>query len=78
MDAMRYAAPLIPAIKDVIFNGPATIVLWQDGSKTIVKCCEDDMYDPEKGLAMAICKKAFGGSLAGFKKWLPEEEEDDD
>lgn len=49
----------IPRIKKVIFNEPATIVLWDDGTKTVVKC-ENDMWDEEKGLAMAICKKLIG------------------
>lgn len=47
-------------IKKVIYNDPATIVCWTDGTKTIVKCSEDDYYDEEKGLAMAICKKYLG------------------
>lgn len=38
------------AIKDVIFAPPATIVYWSDGSKTVVKCSEKDVFDPEKGL----------------------------
>lgn len=69
----------IPAIKDVIFNEPATIVFWEDGSKTVVKCQDGDIYDPEKGLAMAISKKALGnqGNYCNeFKKWLPEKNED--
>ena len=47
-------------IKNVIFSGPATIVIWSDGDKTIVKKsdCEVEM-DKEKGLAMAIIKKAY-------------------
>lgn len=45
------------AIKDVIFAPPATIVYWSDGSKTVVKCSEKDVFDPEKGLAMAIAKR---------------------
>ena len=44
-------------IKKVIFNDPATIVFWNDGSKTVVKCQEGDIFDPEKGLAMAISMK---------------------
>lgn len=47
-------------ITDVIFNDPATIVFWSDGTKTVVKCCEDDVFDEEKGLTMAICKKTMG------------------
>lgn len=44
----------------VIFNPPATIVLWNDGTKTVVKCSDEESYDPEKGLAMTIVKKTFG------------------
>ncbi len=63
-------------IKNVIFNDPATIVFWSDGSKTVVKSHLDD-YDPEKGLAMAISKKALGNEGNDyniFKKWLPKED----
>ena len=64
------------SIKKVIFNNPATIVFWSDGSKTVVKAHLDD-YDPEKGLAMAISKKALGNEgnyYNVFKKWLPNED----
>lgn len=67
----------IPEIKNVIFNNPATIVFWEDGTKTVVKCQDGDEFDPEKGLAMAIAKKAYGnkGSYCNkLKKWLPKEE----
>ena len=47
-------------IKDVIFNPPATIVFWMDGTKTVVKDQGEVFYDPEKGMAMAVAKKAFG------------------
>lgn len=62
-------------IKNVKFNyditnlAPATIVFWEDGTKTVVK----DTYDPEKGLAMAIAKKALGNKgnyYNEFRKWL--------
>ena len=59
-------------IKKVIFNGPATVVYWGDGTKTVVKCSKDDEFDPEKGLAMAIAKKFFGnenGYSKNIKKW---------
>lgn len=61
----------LPTIKNVIFNPPATIVMWSDGTKTVVKC-ENEDYDPEKGLAMAISKKALGNKGSYFneiKKW---------
>ena len=67
----------IPEIKNVIFNDPATIVFWEDGTKTVVKCQDGDEFDPEKGLAMAIAKKAYGnksGYCNKLKKWLPKEE----
>lgn len=63
-------------IKKVIFNDPCTIVLWNDGTKTMVKCGEDDVFDPEKGLAMAISKYFFdnkGYFNDVFKKFVPEE-----
>lgn len=61
-----------PEIKNVIFNDPATIVFWTDGTKTVVKCQEGDEFDPEKGLTMAIAKKVYGnkGSYCNvIKKW---------
>ena len=47
-------------IEKVIFNDPATIVFWKDGTKTVVKCQDGDVYDKEKGLAMCVAKKFFG------------------
>ena len=67
----------LPSIRNVIFNPPATFVFWTDGTKTVVKCGERDAYDPEKGLAMAIAKKAMGNKgsyFAVFKKWVKYEE----
>lgn len=64
-------------IKNVIHHDPATIVYWCDGTKTVVKCGENDIYDPEKGLAMAISKKVLGNEgnyYNEFKKWLPKED----
>lgn len=64
-------------IEKVIFNDPATIILWTDGSKTVVKCSDDELFDPEKGLAMAICKKVLGDKFKKtFKEWIPEEDID--
>ena len=60
-------------IKNVIFNAPATIVLWTDGTKTVVKCQEGDTYDREKGLALCIAKKYLGNKgnfNEVFKKWI--------
>lgn len=56
-------------IKKIIFNPPATIVYWYDGDKTVVKCRKDEIFDWEKGLAMAISKHYLGCS---FKKEFKE------
>ena len=60
----------------VIYNDPATIAFWSDGTKTVVKAQPGDIFDPEKGLAMVIAKKACGNTgnyYNGFKRWLPKE-----
>lgn len=56
-----------PCIRKVIFNPPATIVMWEDGTKTIVKCTEGEEFKEELGLAMAIAKRYFG-NRSRFKK----------
>lgn len=74
----------LPEIKNVKFNGPATIVFWADGTKTVVKCQDGDDYSEEVGLAMCIVKKAFGNTSKYndiFKKWCNNydiETDDDD
>lgn len=76
----RQIRPIIPEIKKVIFNDPATIVFWSNGEKTVVKCQEEDVFDPEKGLAMAITKMALGNKGNYFKeikKWLPKQDEEE-
>lgn len=45
--------------KKIIINPPATIVIWNDGTKTVVKATENDIYDPEKGVALCFLKKYF-------------------
>lgn len=60
-------------IKEVIFNNPATIVIWSDGTKTVVKCQPSDEYNKETGLAMCIAKKYLGNKgnfNEVFKKYI--------
>lgn len=60
-------------IKKVVYNAPATIIFWNDGTKTIVKCQPGDAYSKETGLAMAIVKKACGNSPRYnklFHRWV--------
>lgn len=65
-------------IKNVIFSDPATIIFWEDGTKTVVKTQDGEEYDKEKGLAMAVCKKVFGNERDYyniFKRWMRKGEE---
>ena len=54
------------SITNVIFNPPATIVFWSDKTKSVVKCDPKEEYDPEKGIAMAICKKLIGDNKRDY------------
>lgn len=66
-------ASLLPDIDDVIFSGPATVVKWKDGTKTVVKCNKGENFDPEKGLVIAITKKALGNKgnyYETIRKWM--------
>ena len=63
----------IPEIKNVEFNPPLTVVIWEDGTKTFVKAHGGEQFDPEKGLAMAICKKLHGNKYSYinvFDRWI--------
>lgn len=53
---------ILPGIKKIIFNNPATIILWADGTKTVVKCAGDTFYDEYAGFCSAVCKKIFGSN----------------
>ena len=64
-------------IARVIFSNPATIILWKDGTKTVVKVY-NEKFDKEKGFAMAIVKKALGNKSNYYqvmKKYLSSEVE---
>lgn len=53
----------------VIFNPPATVVYWKDGTKTVVRC-KNDEFSEEFGFAMACVRKLYGNHskfLAQFK-----------
>ena len=51
----------------IIFNPPATIVFWKDGSKTVVKCAEGEKFDPYTGFCYAFTEH-FLGSISHIKK----------
>lgn len=59
-------------IKKVIYNQPATIVFWSDGTKTVSKCSPADEYVRETGLAVCILKKLTSPSQVRnlFDDWV--------
>ena len=72
-------APKIPPItqvlgklkaRRVVFNPPATVVLWEDGTKTVVKCDKDDEYNVITGIALCYMKKALGNTSRELNKAL--------
>lgn len=78
---LKYQMDIRPyfRIKKVIFNNPATIVYWEDNTKTVVKCGENDTYSEEAGLALCFMKKALGnkGNYNNtFKKYIKENEDE--
>lgn len=46
-------------VRRIVANGPAVIVFWKNGDKTVVKCHGED-FDIEKGVAMALAKRVWG------------------
>lgn len=63
-----------PKPKRIIRNGPALIVFWDDGTKTVVKC-HDEGFDGEKGLAMALARKLWNRSqTVKYVKSIEEQE----
>ena len=53
---------LLPGIKKVIYNKPATIILWKDNTKTISICDKEDNYDELTGFSICVVKKFIGNS----------------
>lgn len=61
-------------IEKVIHNGPCTIVFFNDGVKTMVRCAEGDTYDEELGVFLCLAKRLFGKGYAAqiqpyIKRW---------
>lgn len=52
------AVHVYPIAKKVVYNDPATVVFWGDGTKTVVKAHDGDRYDERFGLLMALLRKA--------------------
>lgn len=46
----------------ILYNGPATIVFWKDGTKTVVKAMDGVDANPYHGFTAALAKKIYGSS----------------
>ena len=44
----------------IIYNDPATIVFWSDGTKTVVKCAPGQKFNKYFGFCAAVTKRIFG------------------
>ena len=53
---------LLQGIKKVIYNKPATIILWKDNTKTISICDKEDYYDKVTVFSICVVKKFIGNS----------------
>ena len=49
-------------VKKIIFNPPATIMLWEDGTKTVVKAAPGTEFNPYHGFTAAVAKKLYGNN----------------
>ena len=50
----------MPAITKIISNDPCTIVFFADGTKTIVRVSDNETFDADKGIYIALLKKVMG------------------
>ena len=57
-------------IKQIFSNNPTTVILWEDGTKTISKCSDNDVYNVERGIEICMIKKAFGMSNQEYKRYM--------
>lgn len=57
--------------KDVIFHDPATILFWEDGTKTVSKCHDGDEYDPLFGIMASVVRKVTKNRGHGVDAWEP-------
>lgn len=51
------------AYERIIFNDPATIIIWADGTRTVVKACKEDKFDKGVGLKTALLQRVFGKDI---------------
>lgn len=57
-------------IKDYIINENATVIFWEDGTKTVVKKTKEDKFDKRLGLLIGYFQKNCGMSKTKANKFL--------
>lgn len=63
---MDFSHKFTPRPKKIIYNESkgVTVVLWEDGTKTIVKCSENNQRDLYNAYCAAFAKKCYGTNSA--------------
>lgn len=65
---------VLPDVKMIRHNGRATIVFWEDGTKTVVRCGDGEAMNDYTAFTAAVCKKLFG-STTKVQKIVREKDE---
>lgn len=68
----------VPMPKKYIINKGATVLIWDNGEKTIVKRCEDDEFNKRLGFLTAFFQHYCGMSKNKANKFLAELEVEDE
>ncbi len=68
----------VPMPKKYIINHGATVLMWDDGDKTVVKRCEDDEFNKRLGFLTAFFQHYSGMSKNKANKFLAELEVEDE
>ena len=66
INALDFSHKFTPRPKKIIYNESkgVTVVLWEDGTKTIVKCSENNQRDLYNAYCAAFAKKCYGTNSA--------------
>lgn len=68
----------VPMPKKYIINHGATVLIWEDEEKTVVKRCEDDEFNKKLGFLTAFFQHYCGMSKNKANKFLAELEVEDE
>lgn len=68
----------VPMPKKYIINKGATVLIWDDGEKTVVKRCADDEFNKRLGFLTAFFQHYSGMSKNKANKFLAELEVEDE